>query len=248
MAGEREHRYVEIAEDLRKRIRAGEWAPGSRMPGHRALRDEYGVSDTVIAAARQLLINEGTIEPRGGAGTYVRRRRRRRPIVRAARTTGATRATPLRAQEAAFASPGEWSVRTDAIKADSELSGLLDLREGEQVMRSSYVFRSRGQVLRVTTCWEPHALVGSTAVVLPEYGPYGGHSVPERMSAIGVTAAPPEESVIARPATEQELDLLGRGASPVLEVTRTYRSTDGLVVHVERTVLRGDASALVYQL
>jgi GntR family transcriptional regulator len=246
--GEREHLYVEIAEDLRRRIRGGEWAPGARITGHRTLRDEYGVSDTVMSAARQVLISEGVLESRGGAGTYVRRQRPRRPVVRTANRESTPRATPLRAQEVAFSSPGEWSVRTDAVKADPEVAGLLGIPTGDQVMRSSYRFRSHGQVVRTTVCWEPHALVGSTAVVLPEYGPHSGQGVPERMAAIGVTVASPEESVIARPASEQELDVLGRGASPILEVTRTYRSTDGLVVHVERTVLRGDASALVYQL
>lgn len=66
-----EYPYVRITADLRRRIRAGEWAPGTRFPSRSALCAEYGVSDIVIGAAMRALRDEGLVRPLPGIGTYV---------------------------------------------------------------------------------------------------------------------------------------------------------------------------------
>jgi DNA-binding GntR family transcriptional regulator len=49
--------WQEIAEKLRRRVRAGEWGPGERLPSHRVLTAEYGLGSThtVTNAIRQLI-------------------------------------------------------------------------------------------------------------------------------------------------------------------------------------------------
>lgn len=44
--------YKRIEADLRRRIEAGEWPPGGRLPTYQELADEYGVS---LAPVRQAL-------------------------------------------------------------------------------------------------------------------------------------------------------------------------------------------------
>jgi DNA-binding GntR family transcriptional regulator len=65
-------RYVEIADDLRRRLGAGEWSVGSTIPGISALQAEYEVAGLqTIRQAQSVLQEEGLLEPRQGSGTFV---------------------------------------------------------------------------------------------------------------------------------------------------------------------------------
>ncbi len=69
-----ELRYEQVAEHLRSAIRAGAFAPGSRLPGLRRTCARYGVSlSTALQAYRQLEA-EGLIRPRDRSGYFVRAR------------------------------------------------------------------------------------------------------------------------------------------------------------------------------
>lgn len=71
MPGRPEHRYVQVTKDLRRRIEAGEWEPGARMPSELDLVAEYEVSRTTIRRACDILAADGLIEIRQGLGTFV---------------------------------------------------------------------------------------------------------------------------------------------------------------------------------
>lgn len=66
-----EYPYERVTNDLRRRIRKGEFPPGSRLPSRSALCAEYKVSDIVIGAAMRLLKAEGLTEAKPGLGTFV---------------------------------------------------------------------------------------------------------------------------------------------------------------------------------
>jgi DNA-binding GntR family transcriptional regulator len=66
--------YRQIADDLRRRIRAGEFAPGDRLPTRKQLAAHYRVSDQVPVSAIRVLAAEGLVESRHGSGTYVLQR------------------------------------------------------------------------------------------------------------------------------------------------------------------------------
>jgi DNA-binding GntR family transcriptional regulator len=71
MAGEDPWKYERIAEDLRARIRGGEYAPGSRLPSKGDLKARHGVSDGPVNEALRVLRGEGLIETRQGSGIFV---------------------------------------------------------------------------------------------------------------------------------------------------------------------------------
>lgn len=243
-------RYAEIAADLRRRIiDRREWTPGEQIPSHKALCAEYGVSDSVMTAARKVLVSEGLLEAHPGAGMYVRRRTVRHRITRADRTDGkAWTALPLREQERPAGRPSDWGCRSQTVTVDRSLAQILRIEPGERAMETEYQVRSTGAIVRLTTCWEPYSVVGSSEIILPEDGLLAGRSVRERMAAIGIVVERAVEEVVARPASAAEGELLGGGAgAPVLEVTRVYEDTDGRPVHAERTVVRGDRGSLVYR-
>jgi len=63
--------YVQIQEFLAEQILAGELSPESRIPSERELSQELGVSRMTVRRAITELVNEGLIERRHGAGTFV---------------------------------------------------------------------------------------------------------------------------------------------------------------------------------
>jgi DNA-binding GntR family transcriptional regulator len=65
-------RYQEIADDLRRRLAAGEWPVGSTLPGISELQEEYNVAGlNTVRQAQRLLADEGLLNPVQGRGTFV---------------------------------------------------------------------------------------------------------------------------------------------------------------------------------
>lgn len=64
-------RYLAIADDLRRRIEAGELKDGERLPSQPALARQHGVSLTTLRTALSLLISEGYLRSEHGLGTFV---------------------------------------------------------------------------------------------------------------------------------------------------------------------------------
>ena len=64
--------YQQIARQIRRAIESGDRAPGERLPAIRALAGEIGVHRDTVALAYESLGEEGFVEARVGAGTFVR--------------------------------------------------------------------------------------------------------------------------------------------------------------------------------
>ncbi len=63
--------YLQIIEQIRRRIALGDWAPGQEIPSIRALAAETRVSVITIKRAYLELEREGVITTRRGKGTFV---------------------------------------------------------------------------------------------------------------------------------------------------------------------------------
>ena len=61
----------QIAEDLRRRIVAGEFAPGSRLPSEAELCEHYRVSRVTVRTAAKSLESQGLVDIRHGSGMFV---------------------------------------------------------------------------------------------------------------------------------------------------------------------------------
>ncbi|WP_155742670.1 GntR family transcriptional regulator, partial [Variovorax paradoxus] len=60
----------EVHRQLRGAILDGRLQPGARLPATRALAERLGVSRNTVLAAYDLLLSEGYLLARPGAGTY----------------------------------------------------------------------------------------------------------------------------------------------------------------------------------
>jgi len=63
--------YVQIQEYIAEKISKGELNPESRIPSERELSQELGVSRMTVRRSLTELVNEGMLERRHGAGTFV---------------------------------------------------------------------------------------------------------------------------------------------------------------------------------
>ncbi len=69
-------RYQQIAAELRRRIEAGELAPGARVPSTRAIVDEWGVAMATATKVLTELRHQGLVRAVPGVGTVVEGDRR----------------------------------------------------------------------------------------------------------------------------------------------------------------------------
>jgi DNA-binding GntR family transcriptional regulator len=65
----RDHSYVQVADDVARRIEAGEIT--LKLPSERSLADEYQVAYTTVRHAMQILRERGLIVTIHGRGTFV---------------------------------------------------------------------------------------------------------------------------------------------------------------------------------
>ncbi|MFD7277024.1 GntR family transcriptional regulator [Streptomyces sp. NPDC059862] len=64
--------HLRVAEELRARIESGELPPGTRLPSVAEISRQYGGSNSVATSAYKLLVDDGLVVSRHGAGHYVR--------------------------------------------------------------------------------------------------------------------------------------------------------------------------------
>ncbi|MFD9251731.1 GntR family transcriptional regulator [Streptomyces bottropensis] len=239
--------YLRVAGDLRRKIVNGSLPPHTRLPSQARIRQEYGVSDTVALEARKVLMAEGLVEGRSGSGTYVRER----PVPRRVARSGfrpAGGATPFRQEQADIAARGSWDSRSEQAEAGRTVAERLAIQIGDRVMCTRYTFRDAGEIMMLSTSWEPLAVTGRTPVMLPEEGPLGGMGVVERMAAIDIVVDNVTEEVGARPGLAEEL--LALGGVPghvVLVVQRTYFAS-GRPVETADVVVPADRYQVAYHL
>jgi DNA-binding GntR family transcriptional regulator len=239
--------YLRVAGDLRKKIVDGSLPPHTRLPSQARIREEYGVSDTVALEARKVLMAEGLVEGRSGSGTYVRER----PVPRRVARSGfrpSIGATPFRQEQADADSRGTWESHSAQTEASGLIAERLDIRPGDRVMCTKYLFRDAGEAMMLSTSWEPLAVTGRTPVMLPEEGPLGGMGVVERMAAIDVIVDNVTEEVGARPGLAEELLVLGGvPGHVVLVIQRTYYAS-GRPVETADVVVPADRYRVAYHL
>jgi GntR family transcriptional regulator len=238
--------YLVIAEALRDRIASGEFAPGTRLPSVAELGSEHGVSPSVGARAYSVLVQDGLVISRHGAGHYVRSPAPAEVLVRRHRKRSED--SPFAEGAAEQGSEGTWRHESVTAAADDRAAVRLRIAEGDPVMRTEYVYLADGQPVQLATSWEPMAVTGQSMIVLPEAGPYAGVGVAARMRVIGVEVGEPVERVRARGATRAEAQQLGiNPGTPVLAIERTYYDQDsGRAVETADIVMRGDRWVAVY--
>jgi DNA-binding GntR family transcriptional regulator len=64
--------YQQVADDLRRKIQTGEYAPNMRLPSVRQLAKDYGLSAQTIQSALRELRHDGLVVSQQGRAYFVR--------------------------------------------------------------------------------------------------------------------------------------------------------------------------------
>ncbi|MEV4434380.1 GntR family transcriptional regulator [Streptomyces sp. NPDC049585] len=241
--------YMRVADDLRRRIAAGEWSVGERLPSRAQLAAAYGVGTNVLQKAQERLIIEGLLEGRAGSGTYVRTPRERLRMVRS-RHRERRGDSPFRANMREQGRRGSWESHSEArVPAPEGIARRLAVEPGDPCVRTTYEFLADGQPVQLSESWEPMAITGDTPVVLPELGPMAGMGVVERMRSLGIVVETAVE--VPRPgrATQAQANLLGISLGElVTQIERTYYDTDGRPVETADIVIPDVRWEIAYEI
>ncbi|MDN3026027.1 GntR family transcriptional regulator [Streptomyces sp. S.PB5] len=240
-----------VADDLRRRLGAGEWSVGTKLPSRARMAEEYGVNPNVMQKAQERLIVEGLLEGRAGSGTYVTKPRERRRMTRSRRSDGSA---PLPAGTAEFEDSGDWRARTRTrTPAPDFIARRLGIEAGDLCVRTTYELLTDGLPSQLSVSWEPLAITGRPPRVPLQRrslrGPGGGPGVAERirLKDIGIACA----VEVPRPAraTQEQADLLGIGLGDlVLVIERTYYDGDGRPVETADIVVPDVRWEVAYEL
>ena len=135
-----------LAQELRARIRAGEWRPGERMPSEPELARRETVSRSSMRAAMTMLEEEGYVSRRHGSGTYVTHR----PALpnELGRNFGVSSLIVSEGLE-----PGTVEERSGAEPAPAAVAEALGVAEGEPVSTLRRVRTADGRRVVDATDW-----------------------------------------------------------------------------------------------
>ncbi|MER8226356.1 GntR family transcriptional regulator [Streptomyces sp. NPDC094143] len=227
-----------VASDLRRRLAAGEWEVGAKLPSRAQLAQHYGVGPNVMQKAVERLIVEGLLEGRAGSGTYVTPPRERRRMIRS-RHRERRGGSPFRADMSEIGSSGTWEASSEArTPAPQSIARRLGIQPGDPTVRTTYEFLADGKPAQISTSWEPMAITGDTPILLPEMGPLAGKGVVERMRSIGIDVESWLELPRPARATDEQAALLALSTGDlVLAIERTYYASDGRAVETADIVV-----------
>ncbi|MFI9206262.1 GntR family transcriptional regulator [Streptomyces sp. NPDC053048] len=238
------HPYERVAAAFRERIADGTWPPGHKLPSRTELGAEFGVGENVVRRAQEVLITEGLLEGRPGAGTFVRPTYDKRTMLR----------TPPPGVPRPGVAPagfeGIWESDSLAkVPAPADIAARLAITPGDACVRTVYEFLAERQPVLLATSWEPMAITDRTVIVLPEGGPLAGRGVVERMAHIGITVSRVTE--VPRPVRldDAQAQLLGmRAGAQALRIMRTHYDTTGRPVETADIVVPDERWEVTYDI
>ncbi|MGW6865880.1 GntR family transcriptional regulator [Streptomyces sp. NPDC054901] len=238
----------DLSADLRRRIHAGEFSVGGKLPTNAELMAAHGVSKATVTKAIAALADEGLVFSSKRAGTVVRSQTPVQiPLSRYGQVLapGGTRG-PWETATAAQGLDGHMElVSVEQVEADTETAALLNLSEGDAlVYRVRHALIRPADVVQLQHAWYPATLAEQAG--LDSTGKITG-GVYGALTAAGHRPATASETVSARMPTEAEAAQLRIGGRvAVLALTRLTRDATGQPLEVLRAIAPADRLQLSY--
>ena len=225
-----------IASRAERRIRSGEWAPGTRLPAERELCDLLHVSRTTLRLALDELEQRGLISRHQGRGTYVSRQR-----VDAAVSGHFTISAALRARGLALTTR---VVSVNLASAGRSVANDLGILPGDPIVHLERV-RSLAEepLLLETTDLPAERFAGLETADFTTRSLYA--VLREDHGSIVESAVESLEPVILTP---HESTLLGLPRhAPAMLIRRVSTDQTGAHVELSHLLLRGDRSRFLLE-
>jgi GntR family transcriptional regulator len=248
-----EARYLQIAEDLRERIK--KLKAGSQLPTEDGLRDEYGaffglgapVARNTIRDAIEMLVREGRVEKRPGAGTFVLKREDPFLTVLSGDAEGGESLSYLSAV-ARHGGEGENTPPRVEIHSSSRAPEL-KLGDDEQVLSRHQERFIDGRPHSLQTSFYPLSYAQKAPRLLAA-GEIPQGAVAYIAATLNIHQAGWREVLQVRGPNSQErefFDLPPKGGVPVIESFRTAFDTKGHPIRLTTTVYAADRNRLAFE-
>lgn len=221
--------YQQVKSALETEIREEKYTVEERLPSERELCERFGVSRMTARQAIKELEREGLVFSRVGKGTFVSAPKIEQQL---SNLTGFS--SDIRARGAR---PSSMVLSAEIIAADAQLSSVLKIMQGSEVVKLSRLRFSNELPLCIETAHIPHYLCPN--ILQNDFAHESLYHVFERDYGQRLVRA--EQIMEARLANTRELDLLKMTApAPVLRIERfTYNQQDILLEFVT-SAYRGD--------
>jgi GntR family transcriptional regulator len=239
-----------IADEMRERIRRGEYQPGEKLPSERTLATQFSAARNTATAALSILQREGLVDRRHGSGWYVRASR---PLLRLGSNRYShtlreqTGLSPFRAE---VAKQGR-SARVDCTsitrsQPPARVAHRLGVDPDEQsVIRRENWYFADSEPVQVGVTYIPLDVAGDS--VLATSADMGKGSLYARFQDRGHCITRIREEISARMPTPEEAQRLQIPEGvPVIAVMHTGINQSGRPFEVTEFVMRADANALDY--
>ena len=223
-------RYVDVADDLRRRIARGDLRPGRLLPSEAELATDHDVSRVTVRRALGLLRDAGLLASRQGFGWYVATSPVPQPL------------DGLRTIEANLIAAGHAPERhvvgfgfVPAPLRASEVLGATTVLEIRRVNLAD------GEPFARVTVWVPESLAGDLS--------RGDVERQSLYDLLPVTLGGASQVIGAVPAATEDAKLLDVPAgSPLLRAERTTRDASGVAVLLSEAVFNPLLTELVVDL
>lgn len=239
--------YVQLAQTIRARIAAGDYAPDAPLPSERDLVTEFDVSRVTVRQAVGVLRAEGAVRVEHGRGVFVAPPRQVQRLART-RLSRAAREQDQGAFLGDAAAGGFTPSVTARVRfepADERVARLLEVPPGTELTVRDRIMRANGLAVQLAVSRLPREFTRDTAMEDVVTGPGGLYA---RLDDVGHGPARFAEAVGARMPTPDERTTLQLDAGqPVLTVTRTAWDADGRPVEVNDMVMSAGRYELVYE-
>jgi GntR family transcriptional regulator len=223
-------RYQQIAEALRRRVDAGEFAAGRMLPSESELSAEFDASRVTVRRALEMLRDEGLVDARQGFGWFVPGDPVRQPLGRLATIEEQMEASGVVSQRRILEFAFE--------RAPKEVAKVLGT---QQVLRVKRINMADGEPFAIVTVWCPAELGQNLSRRNVEQSPfYELLDIPLQgaTQTIGADAASPDDaSLLHVPA-----------GSPVLRCERITSDTAGQPVLLSHHVFPAHRTEFVVNL
>lgn len=240
------NRWRPLAADLRRRIRAGEYGPGDRLPSSAVLRARYGLSGQTVQHAMNSLRSEGLVETRPGRGWFARKPP---DVVRLPRRPEPGRPTPDDACPGCGAEDDGWLRNVVTVLrfdvASASIAAELRIAPGAEILVRERTMSEDGEVVALASSYFPRSLTRGTVIETADTGPGGVFAC---LLQLGHDVVRHVERVTAGVAHDDEARRFGRPSPPV--VCRVVRITSDRtsVLGVIHIVVLAERFELCYEL
>ncbi|AOR79918.1 GntR family transcriptional regulator [Novosphingobium resinovorum] len=232
-------RYMRLQRLIRDAIEKHRIAVGAALPTERELVEEYGVSRVTVRKAVDGLVDEGMLERRQGAGTFVAAPRASDQGQRVEKSFSIMTSFSEDMAARGRKPTNVWIDRSEGVVTPDEAM-LLGLSPGSRILRFNRIRCADGETMAIE-----HAVVPGWALPSPEVV---GDSLYAALDAEGHRPVRALQRLRSVGFSPEHAAMLGISAGdPCLAIERRAFLPDGRLVEATNCYYRGDAYDLVVE-